>query len=224
MNLPFTVDEFLALFESYNRAIWPAQAMGYALGVLATGLALWRSRAGDRIVVAVLALMWLWTGVVYHIFFFSEINRAAFAFGAAFVLQSVLLAVYGVFQNELRFRVRPSSYGVIGGFFILYAMLIYPLIGLRLGHVYPQSPMFGVSPCPVTIFTFGLLLWAEPPVPRMVMFLPFVWSVIGFVAALHLGILEDIGLLAAGVAGSLMIIHHERSLTKARLEAVKGQR
>lgn len=223
MNLPFTVDEFLALLTSYNIAIWPAQAFAYALGVLATGLALWRSAVGDRIVAGVLALMWLWTGVAFHLLFFRVINPAAWGFGAGFVVQGVLLLVYGVFRNDMRFQARFNGYGIVGGLFILYAMLLYPLLGTQLGHSYPMSPMFGVAPCPVTIFTFGLLLWAEPPVPRLAMLIPFVWSVIGFIAALGMGMVEDIGLLIAGVLGSLLILQHERRLTTERLKAAKAR-
>ena len=38
-----------------------------------------------------LAAFWAWTGLVYHIGFFAAINPLAFAFGAAFVLESALL-------------------------------------------------------------------------------------------------------------------------------------
>ncbi|MDD5089243.1 MAG: DUF6064 family protein [bacterium] len=223
MNLPFTVDEFLAQLAGYNAAIWPAQAMAYALGILATAFALTRSAASDRIISVVLSLFWLWTGIVFHLLFFRRINGAAWGFGAGFVAQGLLLLIYGALRRELKFRMRVSRTGMIGALFVLYALL-YPLVGARLGHGYPQVPMFGVTPCPLVIFTFGLLLWAEPPVPRLVMLIPFVWSVIGFVAALQLGMLEDIGLLIAGVLGSLLMIHHERSLTTKRMNAASARR
>ncbi len=40
--------------------------------------------------------------------------------------------------------------------------------------------------------------------------LPFIWSLIGFTAAFKLGILEDIGLLVAGVVGTGMILARNR--------------
>jgi Family of unknown function (DUF6064) len=50
MTLPFTQDQFFAVFENYNRAIWPAQIAAYLLGglavVLAFGSASYRGRAG----------------------------------------------------------------------------------------------------------------------------------------------------------------------------------
>ena len=36
-----------------------------------------------------------------------------------------------------------------------------------LGQRYPAVPMFGITPCPLTIFTCGLLLLARRGVPAM---------------------------------------------------------
>src|SRR5579859_4859677 len=49
-NLPFTRDQFLGMFETYNRAIWPAQVLAYVLGVSAVALVIWRTRASDRLI------------------------------------------------------------------------------------------------------------------------------------------------------------------------------
>lgn len=49
---------------------------------------------------------------------------------------------------------------------LAYASIVYPLLGQLLGHGYPAMPMFGITPCPVTIFTFALCLLTTEPVPR----------------------------------------------------------
>ena len=87
---------------------------------------------------------------------------------------------------------------------LLYGLVIYPVLGYFLGHRYPASPTFG-APCPTTIFTFGLLLWATSRVNWFYYMLPLIWSLIGFTAALNLGVREDIGLLVAGIAGTLLL-------------------
>ena len=38
--LPFATEQFFALFASYNAAIWPAQLVAYALGIVALVFAL----------------------------------------------------------------------------------------------------------------------------------------------------------------------------------------
>jgi hypothetical protein len=101
---------------------------------------------------------------------------------------------------------------------ILYAMVLYPILGSLFGHVYPQSPTFGL-PCPTTIFTFGLLLWTDLKVPKSVLVIPFVWSLIGFSAALSLGILEDTGLLVAGVVGLILLLLRDKKTSNLNVKA-----
>ena len=59
--------------------------------------------------------------------------------------------------------------------------------------------MFGIAPCPVTVFTFGLLLLTTEWVPRRLLVIPVVWSVIGGSAAFLLAIPQDWPLLVSGV-------------------------
>lgn len=210
MNLPFSTEQFFQVFESYNRSIWPAQLIAYLLGLVAVYLAMRHAkvskRSSDKVISGVLGLFWIWMGVAYHIAHFSSINIAANLFGALFAAQGIMFFVDGVCTSRLSFRFRWDLMSLTGGVFILYAMLIYPIIGYFLGHAYPQSPVFGVAPCPTTIFTFGLLLWAGSRVPTRIIVIPLIWSFIGFSAALTLGVREDIGLLAAGIIGTFMIL------------------
>ena len=133
--LPFTLEQFLNVFATYNKAIWPAQIAAYVLGAIAVAALLRPGRASDRVVSpAVLGLMWLCTGVLYHGVFFSSINKAAFAFGALFVVEGVALLYAGVVRDGLRFAINYGFRAVIGAGFILYASLVYPLIGIATGH------------------------------------------------------------------------------------------
>lgn len=59
-------------------------------------------------------------------------------------------------------------------------------------------PMFGITPCPVTIFTFGLFLLTTQPIPRRLLVIPVIWSVIGGSAAFLLAIPQDWPLLVSG--------------------------
>ncbi len=209
MDLPFTTEQFLAVFERYNLAIWPLQTVAYALGLVAVVLAFRPVWASDRIICAILAFFWLWMGAVYHLAYFSVINGAAIAFGALFIVQGVLWLLVGVVRPRLAFGAVLSASSMLGGLLILYAMVAYPIIGSLLGHGYPRSPSFGVAPCPTTIFTFGLLLWTRVRVPTYLLVIPLLWSAIGFSAAFTLGIYEDIGLPIAGVLGTALLLWHD---------------
>jgi hypothetical protein len=206
MTLPFTVEQFLTVFEQYNTAIWPAQVLAYLLGIACLVLTTKQSPVCDRITSAILALFWLWMGVVYHMVYFSHINQVAWAFGALFVAQAFVFLIVGVFRHGIAYRFSLNAYGLVGALLFLYAMLVYPVLGASLGHEYPRGPMFGVAPCPTTVFTLGLLLWARNGrLPKYVVAIPFIWSVIGFFASLQLGIKEDTGLLVAGLITVIMV-------------------
>lgn len=195
--LPFTAAQFFDLFARYNAAVWPAPIAAYVLGAIAVGAALRGIRAGDVIVVSVLALFWGWTGVAYHWLAFAAINQAAWLFGALFIIEAALLTWFGLAHARLRFGYRRGTARAVGLLFVAYAAIIYPLLGLAAGHAYPAIPMFGITPCPVTIFTLGLLLLARP-LPWPALIVPLLWSLIGGSAAFLLDVPQDWPLLVSG--------------------------
>lgn len=212
MDFPFTIEQFFNVFEAYNAAIWPAQIIAYFIGIGAVALALRENRRSGRIVSGILALFWIWMGVFYHMIYFSAINPAAWAFGALFVLEGLLFIIVGSMRSRLSFNFDLKPIPIVGAVFIMYAMVMYPLLGLAFGHWYPRAPMFGVAPCPTTIFTFGLLLWAKKPVPIYILAVPLIWSIIGTMAAIGLQVPQDYGLGIAGIVGTILVIKRNRDL------------
>jgi hypothetical protein len=200
MSLPFTVEQFLQVFERYNAAIWPLQLVAYLAGLAVVALVIARNRAAGRAAGAVLAAMWLLNGIGYHLSFFREINPAAIGFGVLFVVQAALMIWQGVFHDRLQPLLRKDARTVAALIAIAYATLGYPLLGYLLGHVYPAAPVFGVAPCPTTIFTLGILLLARPAAPAWLFAIPVAWSAVGGSAAFVLQVREDLGLVAAGLA------------------------
>jgi drug/metabolite transporter superfamily protein YnfA len=208
MNLPFTVEQFFEVFAQYNLAVWPMQVVIYALAIAALVLALRETKYSNRITSTILAFLWLWIGLVYHLGYFSTINRAAYVFGGLFIIQSLLFLMVGTLNQKLWFRFHPNSYAIVGTLFILYGLAIYPVLGYSLGHRYPHAPTFGL-PCPTTIFTFGLLLWTDKRIPKYLLIIPVLWSIISLFAALQLGVWEDVVLLITGVATPVMIYYRD---------------
>ncbi len=205
MKPPFTVDEFLSVFERYNHALGPAPLLAYALATLALVLALRGGRPASRTVLAVLAGFWAMNGAGYHLAFFRSVNPAATVFGVLFLAQAALYAAAAARPEPLAFRWRPTRRHALALGLAAYAGVVYPLAGAALGHAYPRAPLLGVAPCPTTIFTFAILLLAEGPVPVALYALPFLWSLVGVSAAAQLGIREDYGLAVAGVLGTAVL-------------------
>jgi hypothetical protein len=211
METPFTLEQFLEVFKTYNEAVFPTQILFYLISGMAIYLVLKPNSITDKAISFILAALWLWMGIVYHIVFFTSINKAAYLFGGLFVIQGILFLIFGVFQNQFSFQFRNDTYGILGASLIIFALIIYPLIGYFLGHVYPSSPTFGL-PCPTTIFTFGFLLLNQKKCPIWILVIPFVWSIIGSMAAFQFGILEDAGLIVASVITVSLLIHRSKLL------------
>lgn len=198
MQLPFSTEDFLAVFRVYNLTVWPAQIALYLLAFILVFIAVSGFRWHHWGVSIGLAVLWAWMGAAYHLAFFAEINPAAQVFGGLFLVQAVLWIIWARRSPALSFKPVDGPRFVIGAGLLMYALLVYPLLNLILGHGYPHMPTFGL-PCPTTIATFGFLIWATPRPPWFVWIIPVLWAVIGTSAAFTLGIHEDLGLAAAMV-------------------------
>jgi hypothetical protein len=223
MNPPFTIAQFLGIFSAYNQAIWPFQIVAYGLGILAV-VAIWRKwTSAHWLVPSILALMWAVNAIGYHYFFFTKINPAAVIFAGFFAVQAALLGASAVFDSDTRFVFGRDLRSITGVAFIVYAMLVYPLLGSVAGHGFMNGPMLGVAPCPTTIFTIGLLLLARGKWVVWLPVIPILWSLVGFAAALQLGMPEDFGLPAAAVALAIALIADRRQATTS-LQSAKAER
>jgi hypothetical protein len=198
MNLPFTPDQFLDVFGLYNTTVWPAQIFILLLAIVSIFFSAYRIKSSSKIISVALSIISLWIGIVYHSIFFATINKAAYAFAVLFVMQGLMFFYFGVIKNSLNFIYKSKTQTVVVIILFLYALIFYPLLGVAFGHSYPRFPTFGL-PCPSTIFTFGLILLIENKIKRWLIVIPVIWSLIGFMAAIKLGILQDVGLLASAI-------------------------
>jgi hypothetical protein len=198
MSPPFTIDEFLQVFQDYNLAIWPKQVFAYALGLVALLAAFSRRDDASRLAFAALAVLWTFVGIGYHLMFFAQINPLAPVFAGFFVVQAILLVASAIRPGDLGLRIGWNLRSVAGLSCILYAVVIYPILGIRAGHGGMAGPMFGVAPCPTTIFTLGILMIARGRWVIWLSIIPVLWSLVGLAAAVQLGIPEDLGLPVAG--------------------------
>src|SRR5688572_8331617 len=101
--MPFTPEQFFQVFERYNQAVFPMQIVLSLAALAAVMMVVKPKEFCDEIPSGLLGFFWLWTGVVYHLIFFTEINAAAYIFGAAFVFQGLLFLYEGLLKKRLRF-------------------------------------------------------------------------------------------------------------------------
>jgi hypothetical protein len=202
--LPFSVEEFFAVFADYNESIWPMQWVLLAIAIAIVALTMSRLAHKNRLIDFSLAFLWAWMGVAYHLIQFTRINPAAYVFSAAFVGQGALFVWHGVAGKPLAVSYRPGLRTAAGTAMLAYALIAYPALNSFLGHVYPHRPTFG-APCPTTIFTLGLLTLARGRHQHTLSIIPLLWSLIGGSAAYLLGVWQDIGLLVTGLIATPLV-------------------
>jgi Family of unknown function (DUF6064) len=212
MNLPFSREAFFAVFANYNDAVWPMPLLWLALGMAAAALTKTPNAFTGRAVATVLAALWAWMGIVYHLQYFSQINPIAWWFGAVFVLAAAAFAWFGVWHDGLRFDAASAGGGMpprvratAGWGLVIIALFVYPMIGVALGHRFPAMPTFG-APCPSTVYTIGLLVLAGPNVPRVLFVVPLLWAAVGALGAFTLGVTQDLVLLVAAAVALLVMV------------------
>ena len=205
IRLPFTAQEFFSVFERYNEAIFPMQFLILLLGV--TGIILIHSRSPikRKSIAVLLGFLWLWTGSVYHIGFFSAINKAAYVFGGLFILQGLFILYEAYVRNKLTFGFRGHLIDFLGYFFILFGLVVYPAISFAFEKSLARTITLGL-PCPSTILTFGFLMLAERNLPKYLLIIPSLWAVIGLSAALNFGVYQDLMMIVAALLANLMLI------------------
>ena len=204
--LPFTLEDLLRVFETYNQAIWPMQVVAYVIGVVAVLLAARKTVLSSRIIAGILSFLWLFSAG-FFIFALVPIYTPAYVFGAAFIVQAAIFLACSL-KPRLSFAIGRDVYTVVGFVFIAFAMIGYPVLGYFIGHRYPQSPPFGLTPCPLSVFTFGLLLLSDRRVPKWILAIPFLYALGGILPA-SIGVTEDIAMIVAGVVGTAMILYRD---------------
>ena len=204
MNISLTSDTLLGVFESYNAAIWPMQVAAYMLGAVAILLAVRKAKSSARIIAAILSFLWLFTGIAFFMLALAPVFPPAYLFGGLFVIQAGILLAE-IFRPRVSFGLGRGWPSVTGLLFIVFSIVGYPLIGLLVEHRYPRSPPFGLTPCPLLVFTFGLLLLTTSRVPRRMFVIPLLCAIAG-VIPIAIGMVEDVAMVAAGVVGTALIL------------------
>ncbi len=207
MSAPFSASDFFDVFARYNTAVWPVQIGLLAVAVALLAVIVRGGRSSARLVYGGLAVLWAWCGAVYHLGYFARLTPMAYAFGALFLVQAALFGRAAVRADGEVMALGLDGRGLLGITLVAYALFFYPLIGSVLGQLYPATPSFGL-PCPLTIFTFGVLTLAVGRVPVHLLVIPCAWALVGISAALNFGVLEDLGLPVAALCGAAAVLAH----------------
>ncbi len=195
--LPYDAEALVSAVGSYHRHHPLVAVLALAASVLALALALRGTAEGRRVVPFLLAACWLWIGAVWHIATFAQLNFAAPAYGALFLLQGMILLWLGV-RGRLGLA-RPRGWpGAAGCLLTLVAIIAMPIVDHLRGWPWSSIRFAGMDPCPTAVLTLGIILLAQPPRPTA-MAVPAVWTLIAAFTGWVLGIAPDMLLPVAAL-------------------------
>jgi len=152
----------------------------------------------------------MWRGIVFNLGYFVALYSMANAFFVLFVIEGGILLFSGVIKGDLLFKVKADALSAAGGLLVLYSMAGYPAIEYLLGRGYPEILPFGMAPCPMTVFTLGILLWSSKKPKWYVLVIPVLYSLSGLVPVSR-DIVEDYGLFISGLITIFLVLYWERT-------------
>jgi hypothetical protein len=205
MKTPLATEQFFSVFEKYNHAIFPVQIILFLLSILALIAIGSKFKQKDKFVAGILGVLWLWTGIGYHIAFLSSINKVALGYGVLFILQGLFLLWEGVLLYNLKFVFRMSIQAYLGYFFILYGLIIYPVVGYLIEPNLSRTISIGL-PSPTIILTFGFLLLCDKKFSKYLLIIPSLWAVIGISGVIKLGVYQDSIMLIAAIIADILLL------------------
>ncbi len=217
------IDDFYSTLQSYNETFWPMIIITFLLGIVVVYLAARKSGSSSKVISAILSFLWIWSGIVFFIIYYGSMEVEFLGLvmpgvwylgGVLFLFQGVLFLIFGVVKSRLSFRLGGDWRSVVGALMIVYAMVIYPVIGFLTGYGYPRYPVFGIAPCPLTIFSLGLFQWSDRKMPLAVVLVPFIWGLMGIMPVLALNVWADIGELLSAIIGLPLILYHNSKLSR----------
>lgn len=205
-----TGEQLLDAFAAYNQQIWPMHIIAYVMGVIAVFLALKKSLWASRVNFGVLAFFWLWVALLFWLPSAGQGFTIGYAFMALFLIEAVLFLIQAV-KPGITFGTHNKVQTVAGLTMIFYTIVGYPLIGILVGHNYPQTAFIGLFPCPLTLFTFGLLLLTSSTVPIYLFIVPLFWGLSGALW-IYIGMWEDVGMVLGSIIAFVLILRRNRQL------------
>lgn len=157
--LMFSPRAYARLVDAYLREMWPAQVAAVALGLAALLAHRGERLALRRAPLLALALAWAWVGWGFFRQRYADIHIAGTHLATACAVQSVLLAILGVFPTAASLQrdtgPRRALGPQVGLLVAAVAVLLYP-IATQLA--WRRAEVAGLMPDPTALATLGLVL------------------------------------------------------------------
>ena len=202
--LLFSPRAYWRLFALENAAVWPAQLLLLAAGLVLVACLLrdWRpsGRWGGPALGLALAAAWFWAGWQFLALRYGAINWAAPMLAWGFYVQAVLLAALGL-SGRLDLAGRGTRAGAGIGL-LAAALFAWPLLAPLDGRPWQEAEVFAIAPDPTAIATLALL--ALTPRNRwtaLLAIVPALWLAVSALTLFTMGAWQGWAVFAALIAG-----------------------
>jgi hypothetical protein len=182
----FSPRVYYRLFELHNEALWPAQILTQALGLALIFLLLVPLRGRERIVAAILGLLWIgmaWTFLWQR---YASINWAAAYAAPLFVIEGLLLIWMGSLRGALSWRPRQPIPIAAAVALLAFTVLIYPALAAAMGRPWLAAELFGIAPDPTALGTLAVLVLVRSKQRWIAAAIPALWCAISGLTLLAL--------------------------------------
>ena len=127
-----------------------------------------------------------------------------------------------IFRKKIDFKLPEHRGHKIVIFLLLFAVFVYPLIGMLAGHYFPGMIIVGTHPCPTAAFALVLLAAALPRANKLLYVLLLIWAIPFpiFIQIPKFGVYEDSIMLLCGIYALVMLIKAmgKKNITKGNFE------
>ena len=201
---------------AYNEATLPVQIIMMIAAVVLTYFVFARaSTRANTLMKLFLAFAFAWNGIVFFLIFAWSIASAFFS--ALFIIVAILFAL-DIFKKKIEFGLPVTKWRRYLTVFWLLLVFLYPVIGMALGHYYPETCM-PVAPCPLTVFAIALVAAAIPKVDRKVYTFLLPWAIMGLPKCLGaLDCYEDCILFASGVYSLVLLVKNWKTIGRRQID------
>ena len=205
-----TTEIFWNQMGAYNEATLPVQIVMMVAAIVLIYFVF--TKASPRVNTSMkifLAFAFAWNGIVFFLIFTS--NIISMVASALFIIIAILFVV-DIFRKKIEFKFPVTVWGKYLMVFWIVLVFLYPVIGIALGHHYPETCM-PLAPCPLTVFAITLMAAAIPYVDRITYILLLPWAILSLPKCLGaLDCYEDCILFAAGVYGLVVLIKNWKKI------------
>jgi hypothetical protein len=176
--LMFSPRVYYRLFELYNRTFWPLAIISLAAGIAILVLLLRPIRVADRIIPAVLGVLWIWIAWAFFAERYASINWASVYVALFFAAQGAALVWVGAARGGMSFAAGRHAADVVA--LALYGLSVigYPLLAALMGRSWLAAEIFGLAPDPTALATLALLALARGGRRWPLLIVPSLWCLI----------------------------------------------